>query len=66
PTEKLAKATSFIILIVFALSNFALIRLKKQRPTHNGFSVPLWVPYVGATLCILMITGQFFVANASH
>ncbi len=66
PTEKLAQVTSFIILIVFALSNFALIRLKKQRPTHNGFSVPLWVPYVGATLCILMITGQFFVANASH
>ena len=66
PTEKLAQATSFIILIVFALSNFALIRLKRNTTTPVGFSVPLIVPYAGAILCILMIAGQFFVSATSH
>lgn len=66
PTEKLAKATSFIVLMVFALSNFALIRLKKRHATTVGFSVPLIVPYAGAILCILMITGQFFFSASSH
>lgn len=66
PTERLAQATSFIILMVFALSNIALIRLKKNSPVHNGFSVPLWIPYTGTTLCILMIAGHFFVSASSH
>lgn len=66
PTEKLAQATSFIVLMVFALSNLALIHLKNRSPTPVGFSVPIIVPYAGAILCILMIAGQFFVSFSAH
>lgn len=48
PIQSLAAITSFLVLIVFALVNIALLRIKlrrEQRPIP--FQVPLWVPVVG-------------------
>ena len=48
PLLSLAKLTSFITLIVFALVNFSLLQIKRQAPEHQGiFTVPLWVPLTG-------------------
>ena len=46
--ESLAALTSFIILLVFALINLALIRIKRAPADKLVmFEVPLWVPVLG-------------------
>lgn len=53
PLVTLAEATSFITLIVFALVNLALWRLKVRAPHPPGIvRYPLWVPITGFALCI--------------
>ncbi len=53
PLVMLAEATSFITLIVFALINLALWRLKVRAPHPPGIvRYPLWVPITGFALCI--------------
>jgi amino acid transporter len=49
PIEALAKATSFFLLIVFALVNLSLWRLKRCRAIaeSGAFCVPCWVPVTG-------------------
>lgn len=48
PLITLAKATSFIILIVFAIINLALARIKLRAPKPKGVrTYPLWVPVAG-------------------
>ena len=48
PLVTLAKATSFIVLIVFALINLALVRIKRRDPRPAGVRIfPLWVPLGG-------------------
>lgn len=57
-TENLAKATSFALLLVFALANLALWRLKGRGPTvKSRFVVPRWVPALGcaASLAVVLI-----------
>ena len=40
-----------ITLIIFVLVNLALIRIKLKRGADEGaFTVPLWVPIVGAVV----------------
>lgn len=52
PLVTLAKATSFIILIVFALVNLALVFVKRRTPASSGIRVfPLWVPVAGFLTC---------------
>ena len=57
--EALAKATSFFLLIVFALVNLSLWRLKGRiaGERHGNFSVPRRVPATGfvATMVFLML-----------
>lgn len=43
----LAKLTSGIVLTLFILINLALITIKKREPSHEGFTTPLWLPYIG-------------------
>jgi amino acid transporter len=51
PIVTLAKATSFIILIVFTLINLSLFNIKRRAPHPPGVRVfPLWVPLAGC-LC---------------
>ena len=48
PLETLAKATSYLILIVFALVNASLISIKRKMPPAEGvINVPIWVPVAG-------------------
>ncbi len=57
PLLTLAKATSFVILIVFALINLSLIRLKLQgRIRRRG----LWRPVLGTLLSIGLIGMSLF------
>jgi amino acid transporter len=51
PIVTLAKATSFIILIVFTLINLSLFNIKRREPSPPGVRVfPLWIPVAGC-LC---------------
>jgi amino acid transporter len=48
PLESLAKGTSYLILIVFALVNASLISVKRSQPQVEGIlNVPGWVPVAG-------------------
>jgi basic amino acid/polyamine antiporter, APA family len=60
PIEALAKATSFFLLIVFALVNFSLWRLKRHSATGglDMFCVPRWVPATGFIASIVFVVTQ--------
>jgi amino acid transporter len=55
--ERLAETTSLATLVVFALVNLALLRLRHRRVQSNGphVSVPVWVPAAGLATCLAMI-----------
>ncbi|MEE8055686.1 MAG: amino acid permease [Gammaproteobacteria bacterium] len=60
PIETLAKATSFLILVVFALINLALWRIKQREPRPVGvFLVSSWVPIAGFAASTLFVLYQF-------
>jgi basic amino acid/polyamine antiporter, APA family len=57
PFERLAEGTSLATLVVFALVNLALLRLR-QRKVHTHaphVRVPLWVPAAGLAVCLAMM-----------
>lgn len=55
----LAKATSFIILIVFALINLSLVRVKRRLPVVEGVRVyPVWLPVAGFLSCTALLAFQ--------
>ena len=59
-TETLAKAASYLLLLVFSLANLALWRLKRTRPQPADIiDVPCWVPVAGgiASLAFVLIQG---------
>jgi len=48
PLVALAKFTSFVILVVFAFINLALLRIKHRHPAPEGIrTYPLWIPWAG-------------------
>lgn len=48
PLVTLAKATSFVIMVVFALINLSLVRIKRRDPRPAGIRVyPAWIPLAG-------------------
>ena len=55
--ERLAEGTSVATLVVFALVNLALLRLRHRRVRSHGphVSVPVWVPAAGLATCLAMI-----------
>ncbi len=58
PIEELAASTSLIVLIVFFAVNLSLIRIKR-RPAGSAeaakiFTVPLWVPIIGALFSVAL------------
>ena len=57
PLTTLAKATSTIILLVFALVNLALWRIKgvRPRPRREGVSFPRFVPLLGFVACVAVL-----------
>jgi APA family basic amino acid/polyamine antiporter len=57
PFERLAESTSLATLVVFALVNLALLRLR-LRKVHSPaphVRVPLWVPAAGLAVCLAMM-----------
>lgn len=59
PLETLAKTTSFIVLIVFALVNLALWKLTSRRIISHEKSVAAW-PKLGALLCLSLLLFQIW------
>ncbi len=58
PFERLAEATSLATLVVFALVNLSLLRLRHRQVHTPGphVRVPLWVPAAGLAVCLAMMT----------
>jgi amino acid transporter len=57
----LAGYTSMLILIIFILVNISLIRIKRRVPSPKGvISIPMWVPWCGLALNLLLIGMQLF------
>ncbi len=58
PFERLAESTSLATLLVFALVNLALLRLRHRRvlTTEPHLHVPLFVPLAGLATCVAMMT----------
>ena len=57
PFERLAEGTSLATLVVFALVNLALLRLRHRKIHTDGLHirVPLWVPAAGLASCLAMM-----------
>lgn len=59
PVVTLAQITSTVVLVVFTVSNVALLILKRRQPENEGgVSYPIFVPVVGALLCVGLIAAQ--------
>ena len=57
PLESLAKATSYVILVVFSLVNAALWIIKRRDVNPPGIRVyPRWVPLCGLFLTVGLLT----------
>lgn len=52
----LAKATSCLLLLCFTLVNVALIVLQRKEKIPGTFSVPAFIPFFGALVCMAMLT----------
>jgi APA family basic amino acid/polyamine antiporter len=62
PLVTLAKATSFLILVVFTLVNLSLIRVKRRAPKPEGVKCyPLWVPGVGLASTLALVIFQIIM-----
>lgn len=65
PLASLARATSAAILIVFALINLALLRIRRRAPAPPGVrAAPAAVPLAGFVLSMLLLGFQF--AELAH
>jgi APA family basic amino acid/polyamine antiporter len=64
PLVALARLTSGIILVVFALVNLSLVLVKLRRtPTEDDVPRrPLWVPLLGFVVCAAFLGFQIFTA----
>jgi len=62
PLEVLAKMTSFLVLIVFALVNAALVFIKRTQATPEGvLNNPIWVPIAGFASSTSLVLFQIFI-----
>ena len=61
PLERLAEGTSLATLVVFALVNLSLLRLRHRRvrSTEPHVRIPIWVPAAGLATCLAMIASAF-------
>jgi amino acid transporter len=59
PLVSLAKATSYCLLIIFALVNLSLMVIKlRARDDRGMFTVPIIIPVLGLTSCgVLLLSG---------
>ena len=67
PLLALARLTSAIILIVFAMVNLSLIRIKRQAPppATDIPTWPIWVPAAGFVLSLGFVGVQLWASLSS-
>ena len=67
PLTQLARITSAIILLVFALVNLSLWRVKKRIPDADGEGprYPRWLPMLGFLSCVGVLVAQAWVLLAT-
>lgn len=60
PFERLAESTSLATLVVFALVNLALLKIRSSRirPARAPIHVPLVIPLLGLIACVVMIASS--------
>jgi len=57
PLERLAELTSLATLLVFAMVNLALLKLRWDgQPTRGPITIPIWIPLLGLASCAAMIS----------
>ena len=63
PLVTLAKITSSVILLVFAMVNLALWKIKRVNPDKNGKGprFPKWIPVMGFVVCIAALLFQLLM-----
>lgn len=56
PMVMLAEMTSYLVLVVFALANFALIRIKRRYPEPDGvMAFSPWLPRLGFVTAVVFL-----------
>jgi amino acid transporter len=61
PVETLARVTSLLLLVVFALINLALWKIQRNPELGQaGFSVPHWIPVAGFVASVVFLGYQLF------
>lgn len=61
PLVTLARATSFLVLIIFSLVNLSLLRIKRREPHPPGVRVvPLWTPVGGILTSLGLLLFQLY------
>jgi basic amino acid/polyamine antiporter, APA family len=65
PIETLAKGTSFLLFIVFAMVNIALLRIKLLEKNHPEeiIRLPFWVPITGAIASLAFVIFQLIIES---
>jgi amino acid transporter len=59
PVETLARVTSLLLLVVFALINLALWKIQRNPDLGQaGFSVPHWIPVAGFATAVAFLSYQ--------
>ena len=63
PLETLARVTSLLLLVVFALVNLALMKIKRAaKEEYSGFSIPPWLPFCGLVSASALLGYQLLAA----
>ena len=64
PLERLAESTSLATLLMFAVVNMSLLRIRARHSRSDPavVRVPLWIPSLGLVTCVLMIGAALFSA----
>lgn len=66
PLHHLADITSRLTLVVFALVNLSLIRIKSRErgPPARAYTAPAWVPWAGFVSCVALAMADLVLALA--
>jgi amino acid transporter len=63
PLHSLAEVTSRLTLVVFAIVNVSLVRIKRREPEAplGAYVAPTWVPWAGAAACLALLAADWWM-----
>jgi APA family basic amino acid/polyamine antiporter len=62
--SELATATALLLLLVFAVMNTALVILKlRPGEPKDAFEIPIFVPILGAIVCVALFVAQVSIGD---